>query len=45
MATYLSLRGWIECDGQHLEEIRKTLMDSLNKIDGFSLNSEQGSGT
>lgn len=41
MTTYLSLRGWVECDEQHLEEIRKTLVDNQNKIDGFSLNSEQ----
>ncbi|MBP1046276.1 hypothetical protein I6N96_08260 [Enterococcus sp. BWM-S5] len=41
MAKYLSLRGWIECDEQDLEEIKQKLIESQENIEKYPLDFEQ----
>lgn len=41
MAKYLSLRGWIECDEQDLEKIKKRLSESQESIKKYPVDFEQ----
>ena len=41
MAKYLSLRGWIECDEQDLEKIKKKLIESQESIEKYPVDFEQ----